>query len=441
MHPRAQMEIPDMVTAPRRNGLSLKVSRLQGKVRCRAMYDEITIGARLRTLRKWRGMTLEALAGQAGLSASFLSMAERGLRALDRRSHIAALAAALRVSETELVGGPHLGKDQLQSAPHAYVPALRRTVETNGLHQDPVVDRARPVDELAALMAGPIEYARVRYDFIDVGKVLPELIDELHVHVHEPADERAQRLALETLVEAYMCAAGMARSLGYSDLGHAAAMRADEMAVALDDPIARGKAAFSLVRPNASNWDRVKTMAARAVDRVEPHTHEGQGVDVLGMLALNAALAAAASLDETAANSWLDEAAQLAARVPDDLDANWQAFSSTNVNIWRVTVGVEYGAAGAVLLERAQLVDETKLDPRPSRKACYLADVGRGLARDPRTRAEAEDWLHRAEVAAPQRIRNDGKVREAIAVMLEQTRSASASRELRGMAARMGVPH
>ena len=80
--------------------------------------DEVTIGARLRTLRRWRGKSQVELAGLAGLSPSFLSMVETGQRPLDRRSHIAALASALKVSETDLVGGPHLTPDPLQSDPH-----------------------------------------------------------------------------------------------------------------------------------------------------------------------------------------------------------------------------------------------------------------------------------------------------------------------------------
>ena len=44
--------------------------------------DEITIGARLRTLRRWRGMTQVELAGLADLSPSFVSMVEHdGVRA------------------------------------------------------------------------------------------------------------------------------------------------------------------------------------------------------------------------------------------------------------------------------------------------------------------------------------------------------------------------
>jgi DNA-binding XRE family transcriptional regulator len=51
------------------------------EVACRekaVVVDEITIGARLPTLRRWRRMTQAELAELAGLSPSFLSMVETG---------------------------------------------------------------------------------------------------------------------------------------------------------------------------------------------------------------------------------------------------------------------------------------------------------------------------------------------------------------------------
>jgi len=110
--------------------------------------DEITIGARLRTLRRWRRKTQVELAGLAGLSPSFLSMVESGQRPLDRRSHIAALASALMVSETDLVGGPHLTPDPMQSDPRMGIPALRVALQTNTL-TTPAVNRARPLPDVA----------------------------------------------------------------------------------------------------------------------------------------------------------------------------------------------------------------------------------------------------------------------------------------------------
>src|SRR5215471_12243220 len=126
--------------------------------------DEVTIGARLRTLRRWRGMTQVELAGLADLSPSFVSMVEHGTRLLDRRSHIAAVAAALRVSETDLVGGPHLSSDRLQSDPHMAIPPLRVALQTNTLTR-PAVDHARPLVELHRQVFGRIEPLRRVCDY------------------------------------------------------------------------------------------------------------------------------------------------------------------------------------------------------------------------------------------------------------------------------------
>src|SRR5579859_3960464 len=196
--------------------------------------DEVTIGARLRTLRRWRGKTQVELAGLAGLSPSFLSMVETGHRPLDRRSHIAALAAALKVSETDLVGGPHLTPDPLQSDPHKGIPALRVALQTNTL-TTPAVDRARPLADVAEIVTTKLEPLRRACEYVTIGGLLPDVLDELHYHVAAPADEAAQRLALESLVEACVCATFTAKNLNYTDLAHLAARRAWEAASLLND--------------------------------------------------------------------------------------------------------------------------------------------------------------------------------------------------------------
>jgi transcriptional regulator with XRE-family HTH domain len=167
--------------------------------------DEVTIGARLRTLRRWRGKTQTELAGLAGLSPSFLSMVETGQRPLDRRSHIAALASALKVSETDLVGGPHLTPDPLQSDPHMGIPALRVALQTNTLTA-PAVDRARPLGDLVRAVTKDLEPFRLTGDYVQIGHALPGILDELYCYVADPIDEAAYRLALGTLIEACVCA-------------------------------------------------------------------------------------------------------------------------------------------------------------------------------------------------------------------------------------------
>lgn len=404
--------------------------------------DEITIGARLRTLRRWRGKSQVELAGLAGLSPSFLSMVETGQRPLDRRSHIAALASALKVSETDLVGGPHLTPDPLQSDPHMGIPALRVALQTNTL-TTPAVDRARPLGELTALVSNRIEPLRRACNYVTTGHLLPDVLDELHYHVAAAADEAVKRSALQGLVEACICATFTAKNLNYTDLAHLAALRAEEAAVLLDDPVYRGKADFVwlLTLPRAGSWERNLVAAERAADKLEPYASDPLGLQVLGMITLTASLAAASIQNGHAAQHWLGEATALAGRMADTPMANWQSFSTTNVNIWRVSVGVERGEAGPAMLKLGEGVTLDGLEPKSSRRADFFADMGRGLAREQRTRAEAVRWLRQAEDAAPQRIRNSGPVRETVAYLLNRARAEAGGRELRGMAARMGMVH
>src|ERR1700721_1626943 len=109
------------------------------------------------------------------------------------------------------------------------------------------------------------------------------------------------------------------------------------------------------------------------------------------MLTLHAALAASVVQRPGSVEHWLGEARQLAARLPDDMASNWQSFGSTNVQLWAVAIGVERGEAGGTVLERARAVDQAKITYR-TRLAPCLADVGRGLAREPRMRDDAVRW-------------------------------------------------
>src|SRR5882757_6501146 len=203
-------------------------------------------------------MTLPEVAGLVGVSHQYLSMIERGLKPLDRRSMISALAAALRVSETELTGGPHLGADPIQSGAHAAVPVLRQALEASSLDDVPV-DHGRPVPELANLVTGCVEPSRAEGDLAQAGDLLPAIMEELYWQAAEPRDEKARKAALETLVEACFSAGLIAKDLGYADLAYVAVLRATQAADALSDPVARGKAdvlrlfAFPRERPS---WDR-----------------------------------------------------------------------------------------------------------------------------------------------------------------------------------------
>jgi hypothetical protein len=140
-------------------------------------------------------------------------MAERGLRSIDRRSLISDLATALRVSETELTGGPHLGRDLVQSAPHSAIPALRVALEANNL-ADPADVRARPVADLAGELTAVRAAYFERCDYVSAGGRLPAVLDELHVRACPTAAEEDREVALGLLVEAGRIAASFVKGLG-----------------------------------------------------------------------------------------------------------------------------------------------------------------------------------------------------------------------------------
>lgn len=290
-------------------------------------------------------------------------------------------------------------------------------------------------------MAESLEPLRRAGDYAELGRQLPDVIDELHYHVAASGEE-ARRIALLSLVDACVCAAILAKDLNYADLAQLAAGRAADAAARIDDPVAVGKASFAWLHtlPRAGSLDRNLAAAERAAGRLEPHAKDPEGLAVLGMIALMASLTAA-TLQAGTTTHWLESAADLAGRVPDLPMANWQSFSATNVGIWRVAIGVERGETGGAVRELAGQVRLNHLGPRSTRRASYLADVGRGLAREPRTRQEAVGWLRKAEDAAPQRIRNSPAARAAVTYLLDRATATAGGRELRGMAARMGLPH
>lgn len=399
------------------------------------MHNEATIGVRLRALRKWRKLSLVELADLAGISKSHLSDIERGVKALDRRSFIAGLSSALQVSETDIVGGPHLSADPLQAAPHIIVPALRLALQANTL-TDPAVDRARPLQELV-VATRELEDIFTRCDYLAIGERLPSVIDELHFHVAQPVDEAGQQEALESLVEACMYATFRLKDLGYGDLAHQAASRAEEAARLLGNPAAIGKAAYCRIQtmPRECSWDRKRLLARRAADALQPHAGDSTSRSVLGMLILTAAMGAAVEHRHDEAREGLAGARALAAHVPTDPRANWSNFCAVNVAIWNLAIAVERGESGGAV------VDEGMLTDTPSRYASFLSDVGRGLTRDRKTSEEGLTWLLRAEEVAPPRIRNNSQVRDSVAVMLQRAKLDSTGRELRGLASRMGIPH
>ncbi|MGH3721670.1 MAG: helix-turn-helix domain-containing protein [Pseudonocardiaceae bacterium] len=397
--------------------------------------EEKAFGTRLREVRRWRGLTLREAADLAGLSFGFWGQVERGEKAVNSRRTLEAMATVLRVHPTELSGQPWAPRDAVSSEAHAGLMVIETALERYELGTDPEL----PVRAWPEIQADLDRLVKLRCtaDYAAQGELTPALIGELHgAYVRLPERHRD---VLIGLMMAYSSAMWTTRLLGGRGLPTLAARAVHQCAEALGEVVWLGYAAY--LRGDATgHLDRVGQYR-RSVAAAENLTGQLDNVDALqacGMLHLSATIAAGAQGDRATAATHLAEASALAARMDTEV-GGWAHlwFGRTNVGIWRTSLAVELGEHGQAI-EAAKAV-HPELLPVPVRQAGFWIEFGRALVAERKTREEGLRVLLRAERLAPQRVRNDLFVREAVADLLRQARRDAGGRELRGLAWRMGV--
>jgi transcriptional regulator with XRE-family HTH domain len=398
--------------------------------------EHAQIGRRVREVRKWRGLEQAAVAGLAKMSPSYLSMIERGQRPVTRRAVLESLALALRVSPEELAGQPYAPADPLSNEAHAGLAAIEAALDAHDLGTDPG-GTSRPFPELTREVQHLNEVLRADADYAALGGVIPGLIAELHAtYAREP---NRRREVLVALMYTYRAAAGVTKCLGIRGLPMVAARLAQNCAEELGSPewlgfatFVRGYAASSLDRPH--QYD----LAVRTIDELQAALNEPNTIQVAGALHLNAALVCASGSDADRARDHLSEATELADQLPETGDNfGWLHFSAEATDIWRVSLGAELGE-GSKVAEYARSVRSETIEGK-ARRAAFLKDVGCALVSEKRTWEKGVQILSQAEQTAPQLIRNNPFVRDAVSAQLRRARRDAGGRELRGLAWRMGI--
>jgi transcriptional regulator with XRE-family HTH domain len=391
--------------------------------------DNAHIGRRVREVRTWRGLSVAAVAGLAGISAPYLSMIERGQRPVTKYALLESLAQALRVSPMELTGKPYPPTDPVSNQSHAAVAAIEEAVVGWRIGEVPDGPR-RPWPEIQAdldLLNGTL---RPEADYATEAVLLPRLILDLLVAVAEPD---LRRPALTGLIAAYSAAGGVTRCLGFPGLQMLMMERMRHAAEELDDPVWCAEVAWERAQAmNGINRARQYQLAVEVADAAT-----GMRPEIRGMANLTAALAVAAQGNADVAATHLAEAAALAERMDTDVSP-WAHthFGRTNVAIWSMTITVELGDGGRV----TEIAPKVRLgNIALSRQVWFLIDYGRGLISERKTRDRGLVALLKAESLAPQAFRNDVFAREAVAGLLHTARSDTGGRELRGLAWRMGM--
>ncbi|MEU2172631.1 helix-turn-helix transcriptional regulator [Nocardia sp. NPDC019219] len=393
------------------------------------------VGRRLREIRAWRGLSLQVVAGLAGLSFGYLGRLERGEQALTNRHTLEALARALRVAPSEFNGRPWEMTDGPSSESHATLVAFENALEVCELGEDSGVP-VRPWPEVAADLQRVFEH-RQAADYAAQGNLTPRLLAELHAaYVRHP--ELRQQI-LVGLITCYDAMAWATKRLAGRGLPLLAAKAVRQCAEELESPAwigfgvwLRGSVAGEVSR--TQQYDRSVDMA----DRLLKHLDDSEVVQVYGMLHLNAALAAAVQADRETAKTHLDEAAAVAKRMDQPVGGfGGFFFGRVNVDIWRSSIGLELGD-GARAVDSAVDVPVHAI-PSSVRQANYYAEAGRALLIERKYRDRGLALLLKAEKLAPQRVRSDFFVREAVANQLRAARRDAGGRELRGLAWRLGI--
>ena len=401
------------------------------------MEDATAFGTRLCELRNWRGLTLREAADLAGLSFGFWGQVERGEQAVNNRKTLEAMVTALRVHPTELSGQPWITpRDATGAEAHTGLTAIETALERYDLGTDPELP-VRDWPEIQADLDRLVKLTHGTSDHAAMAELVPALLGELHgVYLRLP---QRHRDVLIGLMMVYGSTVWAAKRFGDRGLPALAARAVQQCAETLGDPVWLGYAAWR--RGDATGHLDRAAQYRRSVAAAENLTGALDRSDALqacGLLQLSAALAAGAQADHATAATHLQEASALAARM-DTKVGGWAhlLFGTTNVGIWRTTVAVELGEHGQAL-EVAKTV-HPELLPSPVRQAQFWVEVGRALVAGKKTREEGLRVLLRAERLAPQWVRNDLFVREAVADLLRCARRDAGGRELRGLAWRMGV--
>ncbi|MDQ2883939.1 MAG: helix-turn-helix transcriptional regulator [Actinomycetota bacterium] len=376
-----------------------------------------SIGARARKIRRRRGLSLEVVAGLAGITKQYLSLLETGQRGFNRRGLLEDLANALGCSVVDLTGQPYAQPaDPWMADAVASLDDIRLALNDYSFDEIPTAS-PRPLGALVSETDDASAH-RDQARYHSAGQnlrsgVLLEL--QSHIDARKPADRQT---ALAALVDAWMIAAAVAKNFGYIDLSQAATQRGDDYAELHGGPgvlsFARWYLALGRMRLAARN--RAAALLTQAIDDFSPSiqltTSDTTVAQMVGLMHLTSAQTAARSGSSDDAHSHLDEADKIAQRVG-ERNALRRHFGPTNVAAWRLAVGIELSEGARAYADATSLPISVQALGSSERTAALHLDFSRSLAQENGQR----DWnairhLDTADRIAPQLIRPDPIARD-----------------------------
>ena len=396
-------------------------------------YQE-ALGRKIAAERRRRGLSQPELARLLGRSVAWVSQVERGVRKIDRMSVLETVAIALEVPLSELAAEAPVVAAVTEEPPGA---AGLRLVLSGAYALRAMLDGRRP-PALSTLRTRSRKAWELTHAgrYTDLADLLGGLVPDLETAARAlPEAQRAE--VCELMAATYQaCSAALAK-LGEPEAAWIAADRAMATAERAGNPMLVAAGAFRLVFVfiSARHYGQAEETARTAADALQSRADDGdpQAMSLWGGLTLQRAVIASRVNDPDAAYSYLEHAAQVAARVGEGRNDYNTEFGPANVALHEIAVAVELGDAGRAL-RAAATVDTAGLSAE--RRARMLMDVARAHAQR-RQVPEAVAALRQAEDITPEQVRGHELVRQLVSDLLAMQRPPSS--ELGELAARVGA--
>ncbi|XTZ16656.1 helix-turn-helix domain-containing protein [Micromonospora echinospora] len=384
--------------------------------------NELPVGRRVAQWRVRRNMTQQQFADRLGRSKSWVDKVERGVRRLERVSSLREVAEALRIDLGVLLADRPGRPDPAAAGVEGVRAALSR------YHVEPP---PAPVDVAAVrtrLDHAEQTYRHARYP--QLLALLPGLLDAARA----ARAVRPDRTTAGLLVSAYALTALALVKVDQGELAWLAADRGMALALATGDPQVAAVATVSLAQTLRHGGRRRSAMEAAvvAVHRLRSTPAGATDPSLLGMLLIQAALAAADRGLDGDAGQLLDQAAE----TDREVGAGAVGSGRAAVEAARVVVETILGDASAATARHERFTAGGGWRWLPTEhRAAYLLDVARAyvLAGDLRRAGRA---LLDAERTARSEVHDRPAVRDLVAVV---ARSAAAPPDLARLAAALHV--
>ncbi|MFI6571504.1 helix-turn-helix domain-containing protein [Nocardia fluminea] len=392
------------------------------------------VGQQVRLIRARRGISQQVLADRVGVSRSVIAKYETGLRPVDSRRVLLALAGALGVDVLDLTGQEQERLDPTTAGFHTAVPDIETVLWARGN----LTDTRAPIalDQLAALT---VKATKLRHDcdYATLGPMLVPMLTDAYRHVRDTDSERAW----DVLGAVTYGVASALRARGYHALGWTAAQESERAAAHVGGAAPLAAAAFSQGQILLSRPGALHAALAVTVDMAESISADVRTVgeiETYGMLHLQGSIVAATmgSDPEPYLAEATEHARRLAAAQPSTSVARNESFGPANVALWRMSAAMERREPGEVLALAPSMTPDQL--PNEGRKAQYFVEIGRAHSLQKKYR-ESLHALLRAEHAAPQHVRNMVHVRELVGHMMRTARRDLTTGELGRLAQRVGV--